>query len=149
MTPEELADQVRPWLRAEHAPAFEAALDWLWPRCRTEEERLLAPALLLLLAPFNALVVPCRPVEGSCVNFQVTLSREGAAGPKRARWCVRAGTPPSTEAEGDPVPMLLCSVPDGEQLLPEIWFQPTAIASDPLGAAAGVVAVLLQIKAAA
>src|SRR5205085_980677 len=62
-------DAIRPWLRESHGPAFEAALEWLWPRCRTEEERFLAPALLLLLSPFNALVAPCRPAPGSCVNL--------------------------------------------------------------------------------
>src|SRR5438445_5140841 len=90
MDSEVWVEGLRPWLRAEHAPSFEAALEWLWPRCRTEEERLLAPALLLLLSPLNALVAPCRPAAGSSVNFQVTLSRQGAAGPERVRVTVRA-----------------------------------------------------------
>jgi hypothetical protein len=149
MTPEVLADRVRPWLRAEHAPAFEAALEWLWPRCRTEEERLLAPALLVFLAPFNALVVPCRPVEGNCVNFQVTLSREGAAGPERIRGSVRAGTPPLGRDEGNAASMALYPVSDGEQLLPEVWLQPTAVAADPLVSAARVIAALIPGEAAA
>src|SRR3989442_15382991 len=85
MDSEVWVEGLRPWLRAEHAPSFEAALEWLWPRCRTDEERSLAPALLLLLSPLNALVVPCRPAAGSCVNFQVTLSRQGVAGPGRGR----------------------------------------------------------------
>ena len=90
MDSEEWVEGLRPWLRAEHAPSFEAALEWLWPRCRTAEERSLAPALLLLLSPLNALVVPCRPAAGSCVNFQATLSRQGVAGPERVRLTVRA-----------------------------------------------------------
>src|SRR6266851_3568236 len=81
-----------PWVRAEHGPALEAAWAWLGPRCRTEEERRLAPALLLLLSPLNALVTPCRPVVGSCVNLQVALSRQGVVGPERARLVVRAGS---------------------------------------------------------
>src|SRR6266498_4736959 len=86
------AAAIRPWLRPEHARAYEAAVEWLAPRCRTDEERRLAPALLLALAPLNALVAPCRPVEGSAINFQVTLSREGASGPERVRVTVRAGS---------------------------------------------------------
>jgi hypothetical protein len=89
---EERIASIRPWLRDTHAPAFEAALEWLLPRCRTEEERILAPALLLLLSPFNALVVPCRPAPGSSVNFQVTLSRAGPDGPQRVRITLRAGS---------------------------------------------------------
>src|SRR6266852_3446586 len=92
MTAEEWVETLRPWLRAEHAPAFGAAWEWLGPRCRTEEERRLAPALLLLLSPLNALVTPCRPAAGSCVNLQVTLSRQGVAGPERVRLMVRAGS---------------------------------------------------------
>ena len=90
MTGGEWATAIQLWLRPEHAPAYRAALDWLLPRCRTDEERLLAPALLLLLSPLNALIVPCRPIEGSRVNFQVTISREGADGPERVRVIVRA-----------------------------------------------------------
>src|SRR5438270_597224 len=90
MSGDDLGTRVRAWLRDTHAPAYEAALEWLLPRCRTEEERCLAPALLLLLSPLNALVVPSRPVAESCVNFQVTLSRQGATGPERRRVTVRA-----------------------------------------------------------
>src|SRR5947207_551835 len=90
MNPEEWVEGLRPWVRADHAPAIGAAWEWLGPRCRTEEERWLGPALLLLLSPLNALVTPCRLAAGSRVNFQVTLSRQTVAGPERVRLVVRA-----------------------------------------------------------
>ena len=141
---------LRPWLRAEHAPSFEAALEWLWPRCRTDEERSLAPALLLLLSPLNALVVPCRPAAGSCVNFQVTLSRQGVAGPERARLTVRAesgvqgsstrfaGTRSGVQA-GSPERM---NARTPERLT--LWLDEAAVADDPLGSAARVQGALLD-----
>src|SRR5258708_18140918 len=107
MTAEEWTETLRLWLREAHAPAFDAALEWLWPRCRTEEERSFAPALLLLLSPLNALVAPCRPIAGSCVNFQVTLSRQGAAGPERVRLMVRAGEGVQQGSASGPEPLTL------------------------------------------
>ena len=140
MTGREWVERLRPWLRETHAPAFEAALAWLWPRCRTEEERLLAPVLLFLLSPLNALVAPCRPIAGSCVNFQVTLSRHGANGPERVRLTVRAGE------KG--VQVFRCSgVQEGIGGKPKHWtvcLDPAALTADPLGCAAHVLVALLQ-----
>jgi len=150
MDSEVWVEGLRPWLRAEHAPSFEAALEWLWPRCRTDEERSLAPALLLLLSPLNALVVPCRPAAGSCVNFQVTLSRQGVAGPERARLTVRAesgvqggstrfaGTRSGVQA-GSPERM---NARTPERLT--LWLDEAAVADDPLGSAARVQGALLD-----
>jgi hypothetical protein len=87
---EEWKAAIERWLRAEHVPGYRTAVEWLLPRCRTEEERALAPALLLLLAPLNGLVAPCRPVAGSRVNFQVTVSRQTEEGAERVRLTVRA-----------------------------------------------------------
>src|SRR6266568_6323329 len=156
MDSEEWVEGLRPWLRAEHAPSFEAALEWLWPRCRTAEERSLAPALLLLLSPLNALVVPCRPAAGSCVNFQVTLSRQGVAGPERVRLTVRAesgvqggstrfaGTRSGVQAGS---PERLTARPGtreagGPRLT--LWLDAGAVADDPLGSAARVLGALLD-----
>ena len=143
MTPEEYADAIRPWLRPEHAPAYEAALTWLWPRCRTDEERRLAPALLLLLAPLNALVVPCRPAAGSCVNFQVTISREATTGPERVRRTVRAAAPEQQQSAES------AGLVDGEKEssqapIPQLWLRPAAIVDCPLSSAALVLAALLS-----
>jgi hypothetical protein len=121
---EERIASIRPWLRDTHAPAFEAAMEWLLPRCRTEEERALAPALLLLLSPFNALVAPCRPVAGSSLNFQVTLSHSGPDGPQRVRLTVQAAPAPSRdlpeliqEAVGHPVLVLAAALVRDEPLV--------------------------------
>jgi hypothetical protein len=135
---------IRPWLRDAHAPAFEAALDWLLPRCRTEEERVLAPALLLLLSPLNALVTPCRPVSGSRVNFQITLSRHGDAGPQRVRLTVRVqpGAPASRRSG---VLKSELGTPDeaaSERL--ELILAPQTVIADPLGSAAQVLGALLR-----
>jgi hypothetical protein len=134
------ADTLRPWLRESHAPAYEAALEWLLPRCRTPEERALAPALLLLLSPLNALVVPCRPVAGSRVNFQVTLSRAGAGGRERLRLTVRAGSGvqagcPLGERSG---------VQEAQSERLELWLDAAAVADDPLTGAARVLAAVLE-----
>jgi hypothetical protein len=144
MNPEEWVEGLRPWLRAEHAPAFGAAWEWLEPRCRTEEERRLAPALLLLLSPLNALVTPCRPVRGSSVNFQVTLSRQGVAGPERVRLVVRAergpsavGCQPSVEAGSSP------PTADSRQPTAQLWLDAGGVLDDPVGSAARVLAALL------
>ena len=128
-------EMLRPWLRETHGPAFDAALEWLLPRCRTEEERILAPTLLLMLSPFNALVAPCRPAAESRVNFQVTLSRQGAAGPERVRLTVRAG---SGVREGG------SDIEEMEGLVcPEFFLDSRTVTTDPLGSAARVIEVLL------
>jgi hypothetical protein len=139
----EQAQTIRPWLRPEHGRAYEAALEWLAPRCRTEQEQRLAPALLLLLAPLNALVAPCRPVAGSSVNFQVTLSRQTAAGAVRVRLTVRgavAGKPASRQTAGTAA---------SAGSLPELWLNPDDVLRRPLVAAARVLEALLQADAAA
>ena len=133
MTAEEWTETLRPWLREGHAPAFEAALDWLWPRCRTEEERCLAPALLLLLSPLNALVAPCRPTTGSCVNFQVTLSWQSTAGPERVRLTVRAGEKAVREGEA----------PGSGPLT--LWLDSSTLSAAPLECAARVLGALLRV----
>jgi len=142
VSPEEWREAIRPWLREAHGPAFDAALEWLWPRCRTEEERLLAPALLLLLSPLNALVAPCRPVAGSCVNFQVTLSRPGTAGPERVRLTVRAGgqDQASRHSEADRIVRGDPEAPESAELALDL----VLVAADPLGAAAHVLKELLR-----
>src|ERR1700730_1989892 len=140
MSAEEWTETLRPWLREAYAPAFEAALDWLWPRCRTEEERSLAPALLLLLSPLNALVAPCRPVAGSCVNFQVTMSRLDGDGAERVRLTVRAGNKGVQDA----------ARPDPEHpntRIPEhltVWLDASEVSADPLDCAARVLERLLR-----
>jgi hypothetical protein len=159
----EWVEELRPWVRAEHRPAFESAWAWLGPRCRTEEERRLAPALLLLLSPLNALVTPCRPAAGSCVNFQVTLSRQGMAGPERVRLVVRTRSgvqafrrsgvrndwsdpselsdpsdPSDTSAPAPERPN--ASTPEH----PTLWLDAGAIADDPLAGAVRVLAALLE-----
>lgn len=151
MTPEALAEGIRPWLRSEHAPAYDAALAWLWPRCRTEEERLLAPALLLLLAPLNALVAPCRPVSGSRVNFQITLSRQGATGPERVRLNLRTGVRPGCAPEPESVPGASASEDSGLDSSPpslaprDLWLDPARLAMDPLGTAAQALVELVRL----
>jgi hypothetical protein len=142
MTPDEIADAIPPWLRPEHAPAYEAALAWLWPRCRTDEERWLAPALLLLLAPLNALVVPCRPTAGSRVNFQVTVSRDGATGPERVRLAVRAATLEHRHS-GESADGGDGEKDDSQAPIPQLWLRPAAIVDCPLSSAALVLTALL------
>jgi hypothetical protein len=136
----------RLWLRAEHARAYEAALEWLEPRCRTVEERRLAPALLLLLASLNALVVPCSPVEGSVVNFQVTLSRPTAAGPVRVRLTVREAVGGRRQAASDRDAGAVA--PANESWLPELWLDSDEVTGSPLIAAARVLEALLPAEAA-
>jgi hypothetical protein len=142
---EEWMEGLWPWVRGEHRPALESAWGWLGPRCRTEEERRLAPVLLLLLSPLNALLIPCRPVVGSCVNFQVTLSRQGVVGPERVRLVVRAGRGlsavgcrPSVEASS------LSPTADSRPPTAELWLDADAAADDPLGSAAQVLGALLD-----
>lgn len=140
MTAEEWTETLRPWLREAHAPAFDAALEWLRPRCRTEEEQLLAPALLLLLSPLNALVAPCRPIAGSCVNFQVTMSRQSAAGPERVRLTVRAGE--SVQEIGG------SGVQEGEapgSVPLTLWLYSSTTSAAPLECAARVLGALLRV----
>jgi hypothetical protein len=138
-------EAIRAWLRPEHAPAYDAALEWLTPRCRTETERRLAPALLLLLAPLNALVAPCRPVGGSSVNFQVTLSRQTAAGPVRKRLIVRGV---GVNAAATSVLPTEAPAPAEAGSLSEFWLDSDEVTGSPLVAAARVVAALLQAEAA-
>jgi hypothetical protein len=92
--------------------------------------------------------LPCRPVAGSCVNFQVTLSRESAAGPERVRLAVRASSsgPQSGQDTGsmrtsaNPLPET-----DGElgaeeksPSLPEFRLDAALVSGDPVGSAARV-----------
>jgi hypothetical protein len=152
--PEEWRETTTPWIRPEYAPAYRAAVEWLLPRCLTEEERALAPALLLLLAPLNALVVPCRPVAGSRVNFQVTLSRQTEAGPERVRLTVRTTAAQEDETAGvtdQPTPGQTADPQKAELIRPsqvasdtDVYLAASAVLSRPLACAAVVLGSLLQ-----
>jgi hypothetical protein len=148
MTPEEWGTAIEQWLRPESAPAYRAAMDWLLPRCRTEEERALAPVLLLLLAPLNALVAPCRPLDGSQVNFQVTLSREAQGGPERVRLTLRttqaaASDQPVSAPAAEPQPLGVS--PAGiEDAVTVLALSESAVLTQPLACAASVLEGLLR-----
>jgi hypothetical protein len=70
-------------LLPEGRPAFEAGWEWLEPQMRTEEERLLGAATLLLLRAFQALVVPRRLAPGVLASLHVTATRRAPEGPVR------------------------------------------------------------------
>ncbi|MBW3624145.1 MAG: hypothetical protein KY468_12125 [Armatimonadetes bacterium] len=89
--PEERVEALRPWLRNSYLPAFQSAMAWGWPRCRTDDERLLYPLLLVALTPYNAVVAPRRMPEGGVVSFQVSISRADSSGVERFRWSVLSG----------------------------------------------------------
>src|SRR5262249_59265470 len=72
---ERVLEEARALARAEARRPLEAALEWGLPKCRTPEERLLYPALLLVLGNLNALVTPRRLEPGDLVDFHLTLSR--------------------------------------------------------------------------
>jgi hypothetical protein len=113
--------------RAETHRALDAALEWGLPKCRTDEERLLYPALLLVLGNLNALVAHRRFEPGDLASFQLTVSRaRDDAPPARAHLVVRvASTPPSSSAEG------------------ETWFSAAAVRDRPLVCAGEALARLL------
>jgi hypothetical protein len=89
--------------RAETHRALDAALEWGLPKCRTEEERFLYPALLLVLGNLNALVAHRRLEPGDLASFQLTLSRARDDGsPARAHLVVRVSpTAPDSLSDGE------------------------------------------------
>jgi hypothetical protein len=134
MTPERVLDAVRGLARPESQRALEAALAWGLPKCRTEEERLLYPALLLVLGNLNALVTPRRLEPDDLVDFHLTLSRvagecDGAppAPPTRTHLILRVarGGAPETPAAD------------------ELWLPAEAVLAQPLPCAAQVLVRLL------
>lgn len=100
LSPEEIVDRLRPWLREDYRPAFESALAWGWPRCRTEEERVLYPLLLAALFPHSAVVAPRRMPEGGRVSFQVSVSRATPVGTERHQWSILSGDLSEAAEEG-------------------------------------------------
>jgi hypothetical protein len=128
VTSDELLTLVRGLARAESHPALEAALAWGLPKCRTEEERLLYPALLLLLGNLNALVTHRRLEPGDLADLHLTASRPGADGtPLRTHLTLRVAheTPPAASAEG------------------ELWLPAADLRARPLTCAARALAELL------
>jgi hypothetical protein len=128
-TPESVLAAVRALARPESHPALEAALAWGVPKCRTDEERLLYPALLLVLGNLNALVAPRRLEPDDLVDFHLTLSRaHGDAPPVRTHLILRVASeaPPHAPAED------------------ELWLAAGAVRAQPLACAAGALARLLE-----
>jgi hypothetical protein len=127
VTPEEVLELVRGLVREESRRALEAALEWGLPKCRTQEERLLYPALLLLLGNLNALVTHRRLETGDLADFHLTASRAGPdAAPLRAHLVLRvAAALPAASAEG------------------ELWLVAASVHAHPLACAARVVEGLL------
>src|SRR5947209_14308944 len=70
-------------LRSECLPAFEAGWEWLERQMRSEEERHLAAATLLLVRAFQALVVPRRLAPEALASLHVTATRSAPDGPVR------------------------------------------------------------------
>lgn len=104
MTPEQVLALARALARAESRPALEAALAWGLPKCRTEEERLLYPALLLLLGNLNALVAHRRLEPGDLADLHLTASLPGQGGaPRRTHLLLRVAgdTQPRDPADGE------------------------------------------------
>src|SRR5688572_8035439 len=150
MKSKEWSETLDPWLRPEYAPAYRAAADWLLPRCRTAEERALAPALLLLLAPLNALAGPCRPVAASRVNLQVPRRRQTERGPERVRLTIRATASRQGErATAEPVAQEgtgPSSATDEEDSPPELWLDAATLIAQPLNSAARALTALLEAR---
>jgi hypothetical protein len=125
---ERLLSEVRSLIRADCLPALEAALAWGLPKCRTLEERMLYPALLLVLGNLNALVTTRRLEPGDLADFHLTLSRarEGAP-PLRAHLVLRvaADEPPTAPA------------------VDELWLSADAARAQPLACAAKALELLL------
>jgi hypothetical protein len=128
-TPESVLEAVRALARAESRRALEAALEWGLPKCRTLEERLLYPALLLVLGNLNALVTPRRLEPEDRVDFHLTLSRASDdAPPVRTHLILRVArdaAPVSAAAD-------------------EFWLSGDAVRAQPLACAAQALARLLQ-----
>ena len=89
--PEEVLNALRPWLRDDYRRAFESGLSWGWPRCRTDEERLLYPLLLAALSPYTAIVAHRRMPEGEVASLLVSLSQSTPDGVRRFRCLVSCG----------------------------------------------------------
>jgi hypothetical protein len=129
VTPDQVLALARGLVRPEAHQALDAALAWGLPKCRTEVERLLYPALLLVLGNLNALVTPRRLEPGDLADFHLTLSRPGPDGaPLRAHLLLRVSpdTPPAAPADG------------------ELWLPAADIRAQPLASAARALAGLLQ-----
>jgi hypothetical protein len=129
MTPtlDSVLAEVRALVRSEHRPALEAALEWGLPKCRTDEERLLYPSLLLVLGNLNALVTFRRLEPGDRVDFHVAVSHARPDGPPARTHLILqvAAAPRATPAAG------------------ELWLSADAIRAEPLACAARALARLL------
>src|SRR5438876_834888 len=92
----------RELLRPEALPAFEAGWEWLEPQMRSEEERCLAAATLLLLRPFHALVVPRRLAPGALASLHLTATRSAPDGPVRCHLIVTVTPDKASPAGSQP-----------------------------------------------
>jgi len=86
--------ELQSWLRQEHREGIAAGLEWGLPRCRTEAERRLYPCLLLLLAPWQAVIAVARRGEDEEIALQVTLSRRVGGSVERRRLRIGDLVPP-------------------------------------------------------
>jgi hypothetical protein len=96
-TMEALLRLAREMLRPEALRSFEAAWEWAAPRARTEQERRLMAATLVLLNGCQALLAPRRLAPGAQAGLQVTATRSAPGGPLRRHVFVAVtpdGTPP-------------------------------------------------------
>src|SRR4051794_18601102 len=96
----------RELLRPEALPAYEAGWEWLEPQMRSEEERCLAAATLLLLRPLQALVVPRRLAPGALASLHLTSTRSAPDGPVRRHLFVTVA--PDDASPVEPPPDTLC-----------------------------------------
>jgi hypothetical protein len=127
-TPESVLEEVRVLARAEARRPLEAALEWGLPKCRTPEERLLYPALLLVLGNLNALVTPRRLEPGDLVDFHLTLSRAHEdAPPTRTHLILRVARDVAPEVPAED----------------ELWLSADAMRAQPFACAAQALALLL------
>jgi hypothetical protein len=129
VTPGELLARVRALARAESLGALDAALAWGLPKCRTEEERLLYPALLLVLGNLNALVVPRRLDPGDLADFHLTVSCPGPDGaPRRVHLLLHVA----------------CDAPPADPAAGELWLPAADVRAAPLACAARALEALLR-----
>ena len=95
-------NRFRAWLRDDYRRPFNSGLEWGWPRCRTEEERILYPLLLAALSPYTAVVAHRRLPEGCAASFAVHISRVTPDGVLRLHWNVLAGADTASLEEDGP-----------------------------------------------